>query len=233
MMRVKIIKKNGKSYVAIPFELPGEELELFELREGFYLLAIPLERVVKSKSKTLSKEEINLLIKVSLIRFAKRTLKHLFSELNERERRILKSLIKRGIISVKEKKNEKYITFSDELYEKLKEETKKRKKSKPVSIGEKFFIVPKEHIKEFLSSHDLSHFSYVSDSNGTLYVADKKAAKPYYAKIVKALKKGKARYDEIAQRANMQEELAIILLKLMAEEGIVYEPEKGIFELVE
>ena len=250
---VKIGKKNGKTYAV--FE---GMYDLFKLEDGIYLVVsnekikelvkkrispeLKEKKEEKEKSnklkirKGLNEREMKILIKISLIRFIDRDWDNVMKILKKGDQIILKSLIKRGYVKVLKRNGKQYISFSEDMYEKLKEETKKRitkEKPKIVSIEDSFFIVPKEYINKFTKDRDLNVFSYVIDREETLFAADKKKAKQLHKKMLNVLKKGRARYDEIAQKTKLREEVVLIILKLLSEEGVVYEPEKNIFELVE
>ncbi len=248
---VKILKRNGKTYIA----LEGN-YNIIEVGEGLYIVFSQekLPEFVKNKlkeknqkeekkekkensqsRKTLNEREIELLIKVSLIRFVNREWEKVMSSLSKGEQIILKSLIKRGFVKVLKKNGKQFISFTEDMYEKLKQETKKRvkkEKNKPINIENSFFIIPKEYIKSYTKDLDLSKYSYVVDSEGTLFIADKKKAKPLIKKIIQVLKKGKMSFVEVGEKLNIKEEIALILLKLMCEEGLVYEPEKNVYEVV-
>ena len=246
MGEIKIVKKGEVVYIVIKDKEIAEELltlegaEIFKLKQGFYLitpkLGIKKEKTRKAGGERLSKEELKLLIKLSLIKYEKRHLRYLRRALRKEEKEMLKEFIKRGIVKTKKKGNDTYIVFSDYMYERLKDETKKAKERKRLSeiinIENKFFIVPKEKIKEFMENIDKRRFAYCIGSDGLLYSAEKKAAKKLYGKILTTLKKGKASLEEISNRVNVKEEVALILLRLLSEEGLVYEPEKNIFALV-
>ncbi len=258
---VKIGKKNGKTYAI--FE---GNYDIFKLEHGLYLvvsnekmkeiLAEKLgaktedkkksQRAGKSKEKRdgkhLNEREMGILIKISLVRFADREWEKVMKMLSKGDQIILKSLIKRGFVKVKKKDGKQYIIFSEDMYEKLKDETKKRtkeekkeapKKARIINIDNSFYIIPREHVQKTSKELDLKNYSYVSDSTGTVFMANKKKAKALFKKIMTALKKGKGHYQEIAEKAKIPEEVALILLKIMCEEGLVYEPEKNVFERVE
>ena len=44
MGKIKIIKKDGQNYITLPSEFENlDELEMFALRDGYYLLSVPLD----------------------------------------------------------------------------------------------------------------------------------------------------------------------------------------------
>ena len=113
-MRIKTIKRESGCYIKLPEELWKEEVELFPLKEGFFLLAAPLGgQVVKGgiqaspqHGKTeeggaaLKEREAALLRKLSSIRFEKRVPAYLAKALSDEEKEVLKSLQKKGAVAL-------------------------------------------------------------------------------------------------------------------------------------
>jgi hypothetical protein len=137
-MKATIIKRNGKCFVQLPSDfLDADEIELFRLKDGYFLVSLPLgaeatsekkkEEPAKPESKevTLSPEEIELLKKLYGIKFENRTDKYVSQFFSADERKILDRLLKRGVINLfvsgKYKDKGGVYNIPDTLYPKLKE----------------------------------------------------------------------------------------------------------------
>ena len=128
----RIIKSKGKAYLLLPSEfVQEEEIELFQLKEGYYLLSVPLHKkeVVKTKieeKKELGEEEKRVLQKMLGIRFEGRTPPSIEKQLGEAEKIVLKNLLEKNIVNIF--KSKKYpdgvYNIKDSVYGKLKGETK-------------------------------------------------------------------------------------------------------------
>jgi len=129
-MRAEIKEIGSKKYLLLPEEISSSQLEIFKLKDGFYLLTVPLERPKPEKEK-LSEEEKQLLINLSLIKFEKRTLANVKKLLSKKQLELLKNLIKRGYVSIFKKgkyKDVGVLNFSDKIFAMLKEGLKGRKR---------------------------------------------------------------------------------------------------------
>jgi len=117
MVKTRIIKKQDKVYVELPSEmLDHDEVEIFQLKEGFYLLSIPLEGkkqdAIKQETKDANDAEIGdrektLLRKLMAIRFENRTPAHVLKTFSESELETLKLLEKKGLVNMF--KGKKYV----------------------------------------------------------------------------------------------------------------------------
>ena len=129
-MRIKTIQKESGTYVRLPDDFrKAEELELFSLRDGYYLLSLPLGAAVKSKAegkgagpeakagvpeppviaeedaRGLTQSENRVLEKLASIRFEKRTGASIREDFSRQEREGLLSLEKKGAVTfIKSKK---------------------------------------------------------------------------------------------------------------------------------
>lgn len=126
-MRVKTIQREKGAYMKLPEELRKlDELELFQLREGYYLLSVPLgeakpgetppekgkEPIVsgarekaEEDSRGLTPFESKVLGKLAGIRFDQRAPFYISKEFSRQEREALLSLEKKGAVTfIKSKK---------------------------------------------------------------------------------------------------------------------------------
>ncbi len=113
---MKIIKKDGKSYIQLPDEFSEvEDAELFRLKDGYYLLSVPLGKpAVKTGIKPKAAEgfqipteaEKKVLKHLLSIKFQNRTPENVNNVLSNEEKTVLKELEKKKFINVF--KGEKY-----------------------------------------------------------------------------------------------------------------------------
>jgi len=129
-MRIKTIQKESGTYVRLPDDFrKAEELELFMLRDGYYLLSLPLGAAVKTRveakgaaepepkgrapepavaeedAKGLTQSENRVLDKLASIRFEKRTGTSIREDFSRQDREALLSLEKKGAVTfIKSKK---------------------------------------------------------------------------------------------------------------------------------
>lgn len=111
MGKARILKKGEHGYIELPPEfLAYEDAELFQLRDGYYLLSLPLGTGTRkaaedkaprqARQKTLSDAERGLLLKLLNIRFEKRTPSYVTKSLSEAERAVLKELESKNYVNV-------------------------------------------------------------------------------------------------------------------------------------
>lgn len=109
MVKTRVLKRESGYFLQIPSEL-GEmgELEIYKLKEGFFVLSAPVEKITKQMKERENKNtsikinnlEANLIKKLLGIRFEKRTPEEVNKAINETEKQTLKELEKRGLIFV-------------------------------------------------------------------------------------------------------------------------------------
>ncbi|MBI5698567.1 MAG: hypothetical protein HZC29_08860, partial [Thaumarchaeota archaeon] len=142
----KIIKRQEKGYVELPQDLAkNEEVELFQLRDGYYLLSIPLaekpEEPNKSKgSNGLTDEEKFVLKKLLSIKFENRIPNYVNKALTDGEKNVLRELERKGLVSVY--KGKKYVdgvySIKDSAYLLVQGNSKPQnqtQQSRPINVG--------------------------------------------------------------------------------------------------
>lgn len=129
-MGIRLIKKNGKSYIQLPDEFNQlDEVDLFHLKENFWLVSPVLVKEAKletkeekheiKEEKKLSEAEKVVLHKLMKIRFADRTPSNIEKTFSADEKGTVRQLIKKGFVQVfYGKKYEKtgVYSISDEIY---------------------------------------------------------------------------------------------------------------------
>jgi hypothetical protein len=116
MGKARIIKKQERCFIELPAEFMGvDEAEVFLLRDGYYLVSLPLESCVaslgsgektsesmgtKAKSQDISSDEIIVLQKLQSIKFNERTPANVAKALTGNEIPILRSLEQKGLANL-------------------------------------------------------------------------------------------------------------------------------------
>ncbi|MDD5022848.1 MAG: hypothetical protein PHU63_01640, partial [Candidatus ainarchaeum sp.] len=205
-MRVPILKKNDKFYIEIPKELVIlDSLELFELKNGFYLLSVENlpERKKSSELKSRStqstqstqEEEFDVISKLMSLQFSERTPSSVLKILNAKEKQILDDLISKKQVWLFNKSpkysKEGVYNISDKLFSLWKDNKYNNKTNNkpassflPVLQREGFVIVSdsrdahnfSEEIKEKMS---IGQAFGVKGFDGKYYVA----SRAYYSKL--------------------------------------------------
>lgn len=243
-MMAEIRELNGKRFLLLPDELSFSQLELFKLKDGFYLLTVPLEqpKIRPKPEEKLSEEEKELLIDLSLIRFEKRTLANVKKALSKKQLELLKSLMRRGYVSIFKKgkyKDRAVLNFSDRIFEMLKHEKKmmddrekEREKQKPFQSTKSFLTLNKSMQME-ISELVAKGYIAVLGMDEKLYVA---RANDFYAisnKIKAALKNEEKSVEGIARELGEDEESVNVAIKILWAKGELVEVRKDVFMLVE
>lgn len=243
-MMAEIKEINGKRFLLLPDELSFSQLELFKLKDGFYLLTVPLEQPKKrpKPEEKLSEEEKELLIDLSLIKFEKRTLANVKKALSKRQLELLKSLIRRGYVSIFKKgkyKDRAVLNFSDRIFEMLKHEKKmmekrekEREKQKPFQSTKSFFALNKSMQRE-ISELVAKGYIAVLGMDEKVYVARTRDFYTISNKIKAALKNEEKSVEGIARELGEDEESVNVAIKILWAKGELAEVRKDVFMLVE
>ncbi|MFH0737127.1 MAG: hypothetical protein V1827_00165 [Candidatus Micrarchaeota archaeon] len=100
MAKIRILRKQDKAYIELPAGLAGnDEIELFSLRDGYYLLSVPLGQA-ESKKGAIDERERAVLRKLLSIRFENRTPAYVSKALSGVEMEVLGDLEKKGMVNV-------------------------------------------------------------------------------------------------------------------------------------
>ncbi len=119
-MKIRLIKKNGNAYIQLPGQFKQlDEIEIFNLRDDFWLISAPLPKPAIEGGKSLSSGEKSVLHKLMKIRFADRTPSKIEKMFSADEKSVVRALIKKGLLQVfyggNYKKTGVY-NISDEIY---------------------------------------------------------------------------------------------------------------------
>jgi len=144
MARARVIRKQERCFIELPKEFASaDEVELFTLRDGYYLLSLPLPEDKKLEAGHMTQnpqpetqdarpatqdsrpteEEIIVLRKLQSVKFSDRTPENVMKLLSENEKTVLRSVEKKGFANVF--KGNKYkdgvYNISDKVFPLLKE----------------------------------------------------------------------------------------------------------------
>ncbi len=108
-MNLRVIKKDGKAYFELPQEFAEQDnIELFRLKDGYYLLSFQLSNSFSFQEKKsqpservkLSDNDKRILDRLSSIKFEQRTPQQLERMLSTDEKKWLKSLLDRNYVNI-------------------------------------------------------------------------------------------------------------------------------------
>ena len=255
MGRAKIIKRQGRCFIELPPAFgSSEEAEVFELRDGFFLISTPLEQVKAGKpvEKTAVKEpgseEILLLRKLSSIKFNERTPENVERIFDAREKELLEKVLEKGwatLFKGRKYKNGVY-NIPDNVYPllrgkkadmvkaPLKEEKKEAADTVREELEKKGYLVIRnqqeakmlsEKLKEDLKAKSLAG---IKGFDGMFYLVTKEFISG----------KGKAVLDFLAREADVKSiahacgidmDGVNALLNHLAESGDIIEKKKGVY----
>lgn len=107
---MKIIKRDGKNYIELPGEFSGvDDAELFRLKDGYYLLSIPLGKPVSKPAEEYrtgegfqipNEAEKNVLKRLLSIKFHERTPENVNRIFSNEEKKVIAELERKNFINV-------------------------------------------------------------------------------------------------------------------------------------
>jgi len=238
MAKVRIFKRQEKAYLELPQDmLKYDELELFQLKEGYYLLSMPL-----GARKGLSESEKQVLRKLLSIRFEKRTPAYVAKALSAQEKEMLKDLEERGHVNVfrgKKYRNGVY-NISDRTYPLLKRSAEPARKAAPrysdhfTLLKTQGFIIIKERKEAFELSQRLKQEMKsgsavgIKGFDGRFYIVTSGYLSKAKGAISSALSEDMDSAS-IAEAAKLDHDGCMAVLRVMAENGEVIEKKRGVF----
>ena len=240
MAKIRIFKRNDKACIELPREVADYgELELFQLKEGYYLLSVPLGSRTESKRR-ISDTEKAVLRKLLSIRFEKRTPAYVAKALSESEKLILKELERRGFVNVF--RGKKYVhgvyNIKDSIYPLLTQKARDRKpEQQPDAFSllksQGFLIVNDKNQAFRLSQHlnkEMKNGSVfgVKGFDGRFYIVTRSYLSKAQSSISSVLTE-EMDAPSIASAAKLEQDGCMAVLRLMAEKGEIIEKKKGVF----
>lgn len=260
-MKIALIKKSNRCFIELPQEFADfESIEIFRLRDGFYLLALPLEQIKKlgmaeaetvAEGKTVTDEEKEVIMKLLSVRFEQRTPKNVAKTLSPKELEILKILEKKGFVNVfvGRKYAEGVYNVDDRIFSMLqsrktgqsKAGTTPRRPAAPPSeaegiLGKKGYLVLSEKEALAMMGKLKEHLKRgelrgLKGFDNNYYVINSKFFAESSRKILKALDKERS-IGEIMKATRMDEDAVKAVLNFLAESGEVIEKRKGVYAAV-
>jgi hypothetical protein len=104
MAKVRVLRRQEKAYIELPSDMAGqEEIELFQLKEGYYLITIPLGQQAPQARQgqgRISDDERAVMKKLLSIRFENRTPEYVAKALEQAELATLSQLERKGFVNV-------------------------------------------------------------------------------------------------------------------------------------
>ncbi len=258
MARVRVLRRQEKGYIELPPDVASEgELELFALRDGYYLLSRPLPGQAGRQGEGLSEGERAVLKRLLAIRFENRTPEQVGKALSAPELEILGGLEARGLVNIfrGSKYKEGVYNISDSTYGLVYpksvsgsgtgrqggrgEEGARPPRPGPVSgtMGElhsRGFIIVQDKreaiaLSELLGAKMKSgEVLGVKGFDGKFYIV----TKDYFSgaqRAVSAALKDEMDAPSIASAAKLDSEGCVAVLRLMAEAGEIIEKKRGVF----
>ncbi|MCK4319151.1 hypothetical protein KAW38_01105 [Candidatus Micrarchaeota archaeon] len=243
-MKIKLIKRPNGTYIRLPEEFKGEEVELFQLKKGYYLLSALLGEI-KEEKKEIKKERKKadsgkVLGKLIDIRFQERTVPNLKKEFTKEELEAVEELIKgRKVHIFKSRKYPEGVYSIDN--EAFKNIPPKREREKKEGLdyenqlkSRNYTIVESERGARILSemlAKERRTYSGIKGFDGKYYVMQNRYLKRVGEKILKSMESDESLRD-IAQRINEDEEGVLCVLRILNDKGEVKESRKGLFSKV-
>ena len=251
MARVRVLKRQNSAYLELPPELLNyDEVELFPLKEGYYLLSVPLgAREVKPQQKGDDAGERGLLKKLLAIRFENRTPAQVNKALDDEEKTILKELERKGLVNVFRgtKYKDGVYNINDRVYamlshaegETLKPGTRAAQPaggqmdSAGILIRQGYLVISDKNEARALSerlAQEMKNGSVagVKGFDGKFYIVTRNYLVKAQALIATALKENMDAAG-IATATKLEPEGCLAALRVLAESGEIIEKKRGIF----
>jgi hypothetical protein len=251
MGRRELIKKDNKCFIELPAEfMDYDEIELFSLREGYYLLSVQLPVPGSQKSEDLTKkdqlapsaDEILVLKKLQAIRFENRTPDHVNKVLSDPEKILLKEMGGKSWIRIfrgKKYKNGVY-SISDKVYPLI--QAKQTKKEEPKLKGDPnysllltqgYLIIRDQKDAKLLSEKLKTEMKSgsvkgIKGFDGAFYVV----RKDYFSKASKSILDVLSEESDVAsitQNTKLAPEAVAAVLHHLAESGDIIEKKRGVY----
>jgi len=245
MAKVRVFRKQNRYYLELPENFNVEdEMEFFELRDGYYLLTIPLgKKSGEAQQKPANQPQITetektVLKKLMAIRFQQRTPDYVQKMLNPQESTVLENLQKMKLVTrfVSKKYQNGVYNIADSVYPMLKndkEESKETPKEDDIFKGQGYLIVNNnmeakllsEKLKGEMKSGDVMG---IKGFDSRFYVVKKEYYERASAKILSILKES-MNTDTIAKKCELDADGCKAVLQLLSENGDVIEQKKGMY----
>ncbi|HSB47538.1 MAG TPA: hypothetical protein VLD37_05980 [Candidatus Bilamarchaeum sp.] len=248
MGRLRVIKRQEKGYVELPPEMAScEEVEIFQLREGYYLLSVPLGKGATAPPREkgqVSEEERAVLRKLLSIRFENRTPAYVGKALSGSELEVLRELEQRRLVNVfrGNKYKDGVYNINDSIYPLL---AKGAEQAAPQahpsdaagslsSLNSRGFAIISDKREALALSEQLSSeiksgtVVGIKGFDGKFYLVTKNYLSTA-ARAIEAALKEEMDALAIASAAKLEPDGCMAVLRLLAENGEIIEKKRGVF----
>jgi hypothetical protein len=252
MGKAKIIKRQERCFIELPASFNSfDEIELFELRQGYYLLSVPLDKPEPAqKDSGPSNDEILILKKLSSIKFNERSPENVDRIFNADEKQLLEIVLKKGWASLFKGRKYKNGVYSipERVYpllrgkkieakEKPKEEKTEKQDPTRETLQKKGYVIVKDQGEaKFLSEKLKTEIKSksiigIKGFDGVFYLVTKEFIDEKGKVVLEFLQK-EADVKAIAAACKMQTDEVNALLNHLAESGDIIEKKKGLYAAV-
>jgi len=261
-MKTSLLKKDGKVYIQLPEEfLNLDSAEFFKLRDGYYLLTVPLEKgkqeekqKLSDKFQILSDAEKRVLKKLLSIKFHNRAPAYVEKVLLPEEKGVLNELLDKNFINVF--KSEKYpngvYNINDKVYSVLygrEESASKSPQSTPsvkkerenpqgslALLESKGYVIGTskdlgEIVEKYKDEIKSGRIKGLRGFDGKFYIAKAEYVEQLSPLIIKQLDRERT-IEEIASNLHVEPDAVRTVLHILAEAGDVIEKRKGIYAAI-
>ncbi len=249
MVRARILRRGSEYYLELPEDVASPELELFQLREGYYLLSVPPGAPKEKAGKKLSDEEKAVLSKLLRIRFENRVPPYVNKVLSAQEMKVLSGLERRNLVNVF--KGRKYkdgvYNIRDDIYPLISgSRPEERPAPAPKASGsgglystlmDQGFVVLRnkgeamEFSEKTKSEMKTGRIKGTKGFDGKFYVVTNTFLSKASGMILGALEKD-MNLDELSGQTSLDKDGCMAVLRLLSESGEVIEKKKGVFSAV-
>ncbi len=254
---MKIIRKNEKAYLELPDEFYSmENAEFFKLREGYYLLTVPLgaktektSQPAKAPIQIPTEAEKKVLKHLLSIKFQNRTPSYVEKVLSADDKKVLNELEEKNFINVF--KGRKYpqgvYNINDKIYstlygKKTVDESrpgpvKKEEKANPASSLDKkgYAVGSSQDLTDIIDKNKTAiksgKIKGLKGFDGRFYIARMDYVSKMYPLIIGQLDRERT-IEEIAANLNVEPDAVRTVLHILAEAGDVIEKRKGVYAAV-
>lgn len=252
MAKIRIIRRQDKGYIELPPDLArNDELELFQLKDGYYLLSVQLGAAQpQPPAGGISDQERAVLKKLLAIKFENRSPAQVSKALGEEELAVLGELERKGLVSVF--KGRKYAegvySVKDSAYSLAQGMEAKVQAKAPQGealqaqpqgntlgmLNSRGYIIITDK-REALMLSELLNGQMKSGAvvgvkgfDGKFYVVTREYFNSSQAKVAQVLKE-EMDAPSVAVASKLDPEGCMAVLRLMAENGEIIEKKRGVF----
>ncbi|MFH1785560.1 MAG: hypothetical protein ABH842_03960 [Candidatus Micrarchaeota archaeon] len=242
MVKTRIIKKQDKSYIELPSEMAKyDEVEIFSLKEGYYLISVPLGETHGSTSSTINEREKAVLKKLLSIKFENRTPPHISKVLDDDERNVLEDLGKKGLVNLF--KGRKYVdgvySIPTSTYTLVSGQS--QQPNQPIGpiavLNSRGFLIVNDKREAHTLSEKLSQemkkgaFLGVKGFDNKFYIVSRDYFTSARVRIIDFLKQD-SDIQSIVSTTKLDSDGCNAVLKIMAENGEIIEKKRGLYASV-